>query len=346
MSQHIDKVKDYYGRVLQSKNDLKTSACCTAESFSAQLKPIASLIHPEVRERFYGCGVPIPPVLNGLTVLDLGCGTGRDAFLLSKLVGESGRVIGVDMTPAQLEIANKHKNYHRDAFGYKESNVDFRQGYIENLNDLDIADNSIDLVVSNCVFNLSPNKEQLYKEVLRVLKPGGELYFSDVYSDRRLPQHAAEDPVLLGECLGGALYTEDLRRIFAKLGVMDCRLVKSSPVEVQDKKVRSRLEGAQFSSLTMRVFKLDLEDRCEDYGQVAYYRGGIEEHDQEFTLDNHHLFIKDKPMLVCSNTASMISKTRYGKFFEIIGDTSKHFGLFNCSSPSIVTKKETANNCC
>jgi len=120
------------------------------------LKTLLAGLHPEVLERFYGCGSPLPPALEGKTVLDLGCGTGRDCYLLSKLVGPSGRVIGVDMTPEQLEIAVRHRDWHAERFGY--SNVDFLYGHIENLATLGIADNSIDVVVSNCVINLSPEK--------------------------------------------------------------------------------------------------------------------------------------------------------------------------------------------
>jgi SAM-dependent methyltransferase len=100
-----ESVRHYYGQVLQSSNDLKTSACCSIDAIPAHLKTLIAALHPEVVERFYGCGSPLPPVLWGCTVLDLGCGSGRDCYLLSKLVGEEGRVIGVDMTPEQLEVA-------------------------------------------------------------------------------------------------------------------------------------------------------------------------------------------------------------------------------------------------
>ncbi len=200
-----ESVRHYYGQVLQSSNDLKTSACCSIDAIPAHLKMLLAELHPEVVERFYGCGSPLPPALSGCTVLDLGCGSGRDCYLLSKLVGEEGRVIGVDMTPEQLEVATRHRNWHAERFGYQISNVDFLYGHIENLATLGIADNSIDVVVSNCVINLSPEKAQVMAEIFRVLKPGGELYFSDVFADRRIPASLRNDPVLLGECLGGAM---------------------------------------------------------------------------------------------------------------------------------------------
>ena len=93
-----ESVRQYYGEVLQGSGDLQTSACCPVGAMPPHIAAIVSQIHPEVVERFYGCGSPLPPALDGLTVLDLGCGTGRDCYALSKLVGPSGRVIGVDMT--------------------------------------------------------------------------------------------------------------------------------------------------------------------------------------------------------------------------------------------------------
>src|SRR5690606_25122218 len=139
----------------------------------------------------------------------LGCGAGRDVYALSALVGESGSVIGVDMTDEQLAVANRHRGYHAQAFGFARSNVTFLHGYIEKLDALDLPDNSIDILVSNCVINLSPDKEAVLKQVHRLLKPGGEMYFSDVYCDRRVPAQLMEDPVLYGECLSGALYWND-----------------------------------------------------------------------------------------------------------------------------------------
>ena len=99
-----DQVRTYYGETLQSSDDLKTSACCSEEAVPDLHKPILSLLPDEVLTKFYGCGSPIPPALDGCTVLDLGCGTGRDAFVAAALAGPEGRVIGVDMTPAQIAV--------------------------------------------------------------------------------------------------------------------------------------------------------------------------------------------------------------------------------------------------
>ena len=134
---------------MQSKDDLKTSSCCAIDRPPAEIRAILPLIADEIHNRFYGCGSPLPPLLNGMTVLDLGCGTGRDVYIASKLVGESGCAIGVDMTTEQIETAIKYQEEQRERFGFKKSNVVFKQGYIEDLKSLGIEDNSVDVVISN-----------------------------------------------------------------------------------------------------------------------------------------------------------------------------------------------------
>ena len=327
----LDSIKEYYGKVLQTNNDLKTTACCTAESIPLHLRDILKLIHDEVMAKFYGCGSPIPFLdLEGKTVLDLGSGSGRDAYILSYLVGPKGKVIGVDMTDEQLEVARRHQEFHQKAFGHQTSNITFVKGYIEDLKSAGVLDNSVDLVISNCVINLSPNKKKVFEENFRVLKPGGELYFSDVFSDRRIPKSVAEDKIILGECLGGALYTEDFRRMMSEVGCLDFRSMTKTKIDVMNKDISKQTGNINFYSITIRAFKLALEDRCEDYGQVAYYLGTIPECPHRFALDDHHLFETNKPMLVCSNTADMISATHYKKHFKIIGNKENHLGLFDC----------------
>lgn len=341
----VEDVKKYYGETLKSSDDLKTSACCPADAVPDYLKPIVSQIHPEVQQKFYGCGSPIPAVLDGCTVLDLGCGTGRDTFVISSLVGAHGRVIGVDMTGEQLEVARAHADYHRQQFGFPRSNVEFHEGYIEDLDTLGIEDNSVDVVVSNCVLNLSADKARVFKEIFRVLKPGGELYFSDVFASRRIPEELQQDPVIRGECLGGALYTEDFRRLLLDLGINDYRIISQTELTIEDKDIARRLDTIDFYSMTIRAFNIPLEDRCEDYGQVAWYLGGISESPQSFVLDDHHEFILNKPMLVCSNTARMLARSRFSSHFKIQGDESTHFGLFDCASP-VTTDPQPAGGCC
>ena len=324
-------VRSYYGETLQSNRDLRTTACCSLEAMPEHLRSILAQLHPEVRDRFYGCGSPLPPALEGATVLDLGCGSGRDVYLLSKLVGEHGRVIGVDMTEQQLEVAERHREWHAQAFGHARSNVTLQLGDLAELAALGIADNSVDVVVSNCVLNLVPDKRRAFAEICRVLKPGGELYFSDVFIDRRLPRELLADPVLLGECLAGALYVEDFRRLLGELGVADARVCARSPIALTDAAIEQRIGFANFESITWRAFKLPLEDRCEDYGQVATYLGSLPGQPHRFALDDHHLFESGRSVRVCGNTADMLSGSRYAAHFRIDGDKRRHFGLFDCA---------------
>lgn len=342
----IESIQNYYGEVLASSKDLKTSACCPTEAMPVYLRPLVMDIHEEIRDRFYGCGSPIPSALNGCTVLDLGCGTGRDVYLLSKLVGEHGRVIGVDMTAEQLALARKHQAWHAERYGYEKSNVEFHEGFIEDLAAIGIADNSVDVVVSNCVLNLSPEKARVFKEIFRVLKPGGELYFSDVFADRRIPIALRNDPVLLGECLSGAMYVEDFRRTLAEIGCNDARIMTSGALTVDDSELHAKIGMVGFTSKTVRAFKIQLEDKCEDFGQVAYYRGGITECPIFFDLDDHHRFEINKPMLVCGNTADMIAQSRFARYFEIIGEKTTHYGIFDCAPENSSVASPASGACC
>lgn len=334
MTTTTEAIQTYYGQTLQSSADLKTSACCTVSAMPKHLRTLLADVHPEVSARFYGCGSPLPPALTACTVLDLGCGSGRDCYVLSRLVGEQGRVIGVDMTAEQLAVANAHVDWHRQRYGYALSNVEFRQGKIEDLATLGIADHSIDVVVSNCVINLSGDKPKVLAEIFRVLKPGGELYFSDVYADRRIPDALKHDPILLGECLAGAWYWEDFRRMMQDLGCPDLRIVSEAPISLDDDEIAAKIGMVNFRSVTVRAFKLALEDRCEDYGQIAVYQGGIPNHQHAFALDDHHLFETGKPLRVCGNTADMLALSRYAPYFTLIGEKTTHFGLFDCSPPN------------
>ncbi len=332
----LEVVKDYYGKTLKRSADLKTSACCDCESLPAHLQRLVENVHPEVTERYYGCGLVAPAALEGRRLLDLGSGSGRDAYMLAQLVGPTGEIVGVDMTDEQLATANEHVGWHMARFGYPKTNVRFLQGYIEKLGQLGLEPRSFDVVVSNCVINLSVDKAAVLRGAFDLLKPGGELYFADVYSDRRLPDAIRTDPVLYGECLGGALYWNDFLPLAKQAGFLDPRLVASRPIEITDEAVKRKLGQAKFFSATYRLFKLSgLESACEDYGQAVIYKGRLAEEPDAFVLDGHHLIERGKVFPVCGNTWRMLADTRFAPYFDFIGDFSTHYGIFPGCGTSI-----------
>jgi len=280
--------------------------------------------------------------LEGKTVLDLGCGAGRDVYIASQLVGEGGKVIGVDMTKEQLEVAKKYQDYHTEKFGYEAPNVEFHEGLIEKLDDIEsLEDNSVDIIISNCVINLCPDKAAVLKSCHRLLKPGGELYFSDVYANRRVPQSLVEDEVLWGECLSGALYWNDFQNLAKKCEFADPRLVEDSRITVDSAKVEETIrksgnEDLEFFSATYRLFKIDeLEPFCEDYGQAVIYKGTIPRFESGYSLDDHHYMETGKIFPVCGNTYRMLKDTRFEEHFEFIGNWDKHYGIFDGCGTSI-----------
>jgi len=323
-------VKDYYGKTLQKSADLKMQACCTLDHMPGYVAQLLSNVHDEVRARYYGCGLVVPLVLKGKRVLDLGSGSARDAYVLAQLVGAQGEVIGIDMTAEQLSVARAHVDWHRERFGFERSNVTFLEGYIEKLGDLGLKPASFDVIVSNCVINLSTDKLAVLNGAYDLLKPGGEMYFADVYADRRLPDSVRADTELYGECLGGALYWNDFHSLAKQAGFGDPRLVSDRPIGVTDEALMAKLGPAKFFSATYRLFRLDdLEPMCEDCGQAVIYKGGIEHAGDVFVLDKHHAIERGKVFPVCGNTWKMLKETRFASHFEFIGDFTRHYGIFS-----------------
>ena len=346
-----EEVRFYYGKVLQSSDDLKTDACCTTEALPGYIKALMADIHPEVASRYYGCGLVVPELLQGCRILDLGSGSGQDVFLLSGLAGEQGEVVGVDMTPEQLEIARRHEAWHQEKYGYTKPNTRFLEGQLERLDELELEPDSFDVVVSNCVLNLVPDKEAVLEGVFRLLKTGGEFYFSDVYADRRLPEALKADPVLYGECLSGALYWNDFLRLARQTGFADPRLVTDRPLSIDDPAQQEKLGNARFFSATYRLIKLDgLESHCEDYGQAVRYRGSIPHHEHAFILDKHHVIETGRMFPVCGNTWRMLHESRFKPHFEFFGDFNHHYGIFaGCGTDLPFDAPDTrssTNGCC
>ena len=319
--------RHYYGDVLAGSSDLRTDACCTIESPPPVLRGALERVHPDVRARYYGCGLVVPDALDGLRVLDLGSGSGQDAYLLAQLVGAGGSVVGIDATPAQLAIARRHLDWHAERFGFR--NVSFLEGDIERLDALDLAPASFDLVVSNCVINLVADKASVFRAAHRLLRPGGELYFADVYADRRVPPALLADPVLHGECLAGALYWGDFANLAKNAGFDDPRLVSDRPLALRDPAIAARLDGIAFFSATHRLFKLDgLEPQCEDYGQAVRYHGTVDGAPAAFVLDKHHRIETGRMFPVCGNSWRMLAETRFAPHFDFHGDFARHYGVF------------------
>ena len=331
-------LREYYGRHLKSKSDLSQKACCTEES-QKRFSSILEMIPAEVRARHYGCGCPVPDDdLRGLRVLDLGSGAGVDAFILAYMVGPSGMVFGIDMTKEQLEVANRYSSVVMARFGYSKSNVSFANDFIEVAES--IPDQSMDLVISDCVINLSPRKDLVFKTIHRVLKEGGEFYISDIASDRRVPDKIRNNPELLAECLGGAEYEHDWLDLMKEAGFQDPRTVNR--VEVQ-RDVQG--EPIVFYSMTVRGFKFSepLDRRCEDYGQIATYKGDLPGLEARFVFDDHHVFEAHRPVSVCRNTARMLHETRLRPHFDV-SPPIKHFGLFACAPVAVSSESKTS--CC
>ncbi|MGD8742569.1 MAG: arsenite methyltransferase [Granulosicoccaceae bacterium] len=224
------KVRDSYAKVADASNNGEccgeASSCCGV-SEDAQINAIISTRLgysesdrenvPEGADMGLGCGNPraIASLQPGEVVVDLGSGGGFDAFLAANEVGGQGRVIGIDMTPGMLSKARG--NAEKGNF----TNVEFRLGEIEYL---PVADATVDVIISNCVINLSPNKPQVFRDAFRVLKPGGRLAISDVVATAELPEDIKQDMELHSACVSGASAIEELRSMLREAGFIDIRI--------------------------------------------------------------------------------------------------------------------------
>lgn len=228
--EHRQNVRDAYAQVANASNEGDAcgieSSCCGVSDDAAINTLISTRMGyseddlqnvPSGADMGLGCGNPraIASLKAGETVVDLGAGGGFDCFLASREVGETGHVIGVDMTPDMLSKARNN------ATKGKYTNVEFRLGEIENL---PIANNTADVILSNCVINLSPNKAQVFKETFRVLKPGGRLAISDVVATVELPEEMRNDPMLIAGCMGNASLVSDLEEMIKAAGFENVKI--------------------------------------------------------------------------------------------------------------------------
>ncbi|MCF6210423.1 MAG: arsenite methyltransferase [Gammaproteobacteria bacterium] len=223
-------VRDSYAQVAEASNQGDgcgvESSCCGVSDDGAINTLISTRLGyseddlqqvPEGADMGLGCGNPraIAGLKAGETVVDLGSGGGFDAFLAAQEVGKSGHVIGIDMTPTMLSKARANA----DKGQYTQ--VEFRLGEIEHL---PVADNSVDVIISNCVINLSPNKTQVFRDALRILKPGGRLAISDVVASAEMPEAMKNDPQLHAGCMAGAELIDDLERMLGEAGFCNVRI--------------------------------------------------------------------------------------------------------------------------
>ena len=236
-------VKNRYSEIAESGK-----SCCPSCTCNPSLIEQAKLIGysekdiknvPEASNMGLGCGNPVAlaSLKEGETVLDLGSGGGIDVFLVSKKVGSKGKVIGIDMTEKMIEKSRKTAK----KYGY--NNVEFRLGEIENL---PIEDNSIDVIISNCVINLSSDKEKVFKEAYRVLKPSGKIMISDLVTEGKLPEKIKKSFDAWAGCIAGALEKNEYLRIIRKVGFKDVRIVSESSFIIDvSKKLRGKITSVK-----------------------------------------------------------------------------------------------------
>jgi SAM-dependent methyltransferase len=215
--------------------DSQSDSCCGAPSNDMYEKVSQRIGYsreelgsvPEGSNMGLGCGNPVAlaSLKEGEVVLDLGSGGGFDCFLAAKRVGEKGKVIGVDMTPEMIDKAR------RNARGSKYKNVEFRLGEIENL---PVADNTVDIVISNCVINLSPDKGRVFKEAFRVLRPGGRLMVSDIVLLKRLPKDIEKSVKAYVGCVSGAMMKDQYLKLIAQASFQDVMINGESHFPVED----------------------------------------------------------------------------------------------------------------
>ena len=230
-------VREFYGEAaLVAKEDIHNPL--------APAQAEADFISEKTKKHSYGCGSPVTDGAprEGETLVDLGSGSGIECFMASASVGKSGQVYGIDMTDEMLKLANDSRAEVAERLGF--SNVEFKKGFLEQI---PLDDGIADVVISNCVINLSPDKRMTYQEILRVLKPGGRLVVSDIVTDTAIPATLKNNVRYRGECLGGAMQQEELVAMMEAAGFSAIRFVKRFPYR--------RVENMDFYSLTYEAFR-------------------------------------------------------------------------------------------
>jgi arsenite methyltransferase len=241
-------VSERYARAVTTGEQI----CCPT---GYDVEELRTFIPEEVLRASYGCGTPagLATIRPGETVLDIGSGGGIDCFAAARRIGPAGRVIGVDMTDEMLTIARRNAPIVAANLGYPISNVEFRQGHAENL---PVEDGSIDLIISNCVINLAPDKKKVFREMYRVIRPGGRFTISDIVADQPIPSYLLHDTAKWGDCLSGALPAWEYLGGLVQAGFLGVHQIKFSPWRI--------IDGIHFFSLTLTGYKLP--ERVESDG--------------------------------------------------------------------------------
>lgn len=304
------KVREFYGAAAETP---QAELCCPTKYDDTAI----SHIPQDVIDRFYGCGSPMTTagIREGETVVDLGSGAGIDVFIAAKFVGATGKAIGVDMTDRMLAVAHENKPKVAAALGWDV--VEFREGYLEKI---PVASKTVDLVTSNCVVNLSPDKPRVFEEIWRVLKDHGRIVVSDIVSETDVPPHLKTNPRLWGECLVGALTQEEFLAALERAGFYG--------LEVLKKTYWKDVEGYPFFSVTVRGYKFEKTAGCVFQGHRAVYLGPA----KAFVDEEGHLFPRNEAYEVCTDTVAKLSNPPYKGMFAILqpGDDRAEYA---CCAP-------------
>ncbi len=226
-------VREKYSKIAEQEAAVNAASCCGATSPSNKIYNIMMDDYSQVAgyvadaDLGLGCGLPtqFAQISKGDTVIDLGSGAGNDCFVARHETGPEGKVIGIDFTPAMIAKARQNA----DKLGY--NNVEFREGDID---DMPVADNTADVIVSNCVLNLVPDKAKVIKEIYRVLKPGGHFSISDIVLQGHLPEALKADAEMYAGCVAGAIQQEEYLGHIEKTGFIDITVQKSKPIIIPD----------------------------------------------------------------------------------------------------------------
>jgi len=302
------KMREFYGDAAETP---QAELCCPTKYDDTAIAHIPQ----DVLDRFYGCGSPMTSagIQPGETVLDLGSGAGIDVFIAAKLVGAEGRSIGVDMTDRMLSVARENQPRVADALGYDA--VEFREGFLE---EIPVESRSADLVTSNCVINLSPDKPRVFGEMWRVLKDHGRILVSDIVSESEVPPHLKVNPQLWGECLVGALTQEEFIAELERAGFYG--------LQILSKTYWKDVEGYPFFSVTVRGYKFEKTSGCVFKGHRAVYLGP----GKAFIDEEGHQFPRNEPYEICTDTVAKLSNPPYEGMFAILEPGEERAGYACC----------------